>query len=133
MKNTDNKTHNKIEQSITDIDWMAYQERQFTPSPAAWEDQVLYFLMLDRFSDENEKGYIDNNGKPVTTGTTPLFQFDRDAYKADRGQWAEQGNRWLGGTLKGLASKIGYLKRLGVSAIWIHKTGAMPICLLLLL
>jgi hypothetical protein len=133
MKNTDNKTHNKIEQSIIDIDWAAYQERQFTSSPAAWEDQVLYFLMLDRFSDENEKGYIDNNGKPVTTGTTPLFQFDRDAYKADRGQWAEQGNRWLGGTLKGLASKIGYLKRLGVSAIWIHKTGAMPICLLLLL
>ena len=119
MKNTDNKTHNKIEQSITDIDWAAYQERPFTPSPAAWEDQVLYFLMLDRFSDENEKGYIDNNGKSVTTGTTPLFQFDRDAYKADRGQWAEQGNRWLGGTLKGLASKIGYLKRLGVSAIWI--------------
>jgi glycosidase len=119
MKNTDNKTHNNIEQSIADIDWPVYQQRKFTPSPAAWEDQVLYFLMLDRFSDGKEKGYIDNNGKPVTTGTTPLFQFDKDAYTADREQWASQGNRWLGGTLKGLASKIGYLQRLGVSAIWI--------------
>ncbi|SDH56987.1 alpha-amylase family glycosyl hydrolase [Nitrosomonas sp. Nm132] len=119
MKNTDNKTHDKIERSIADIDWVSYQKRQFTPSPAAWEDQVLYFLMLDRFSDGKEKSYLDNSGSPVLTGTTPQFQFDRDAYKADRKQWAAQGNRWLGGTLKGLASKIGYLKRLGVSAIWI--------------
>jgi glycosidase len=119
MKNTDNKTHNKIESSIADIDWAAYKKPEFHPSPAAWEDQVLYFLLLDRFSDGNEKGYVDNNGKSVATGTTPLFQFDRDAYNTDRKQWSEQGNRWLGGTLKGLASKIGYLKRLGVTAIWI--------------
>ena len=119
MKKPDNKTHTNIEQSLADINWTAYQDRKFEPSPVAWEDQVLYFLILDRFSDEKEKDYVDNNGNPVTTGTTPPFQFERDAYKADRGKWAEQGNRWLGGTLKGLASKIGYLKRLGVSAIWI--------------
>lgn len=119
MQNIDNRTHDIIEQSIADIDWAAYQKRQFTPSPAAWEDQVLYFLMLDRFSDEKEKNYFDNNGNRVITGTTPPFQFERDAYKADRAQWANQGNRWLGGTLKGLASKIGYLKRLGITAIWI--------------
>ncbi|MDD5412165.1 MAG: alpha-amylase family glycosyl hydrolase, partial [Methylobacter sp.] len=120
MQTFDNSTHDKIEQSLADIDWAAYQRRTFTASPAAWEDQVLYFLMLDRFSDANEKGYIDNTGtSSVNAGTTPLFQFDTDAYKADRQQWANQGNRWLGGTLKGLASKIGYLKRLGVSAIWI--------------
>lgn len=120
MQILDNNTHDKIEQSLADIDWAAYQQRTFTASPAAWEDQVLYFLMLDRFSDANEKGYIDNRGNPsVNAGTTPPFQFDTDAYKADRQQWANQGNRWLGGTLKGLASKIGYLKRLGVSAIWI--------------
>ncbi len=119
MPNPDNTTHDKIEQSLADIEWAAYQNRKFFPSPAAWEDQVLYFLMLDRFSDGNEKGYNDNNGNLVTTGTTLLFQFDRDAYSADRKQWAHQGNRWLGGSLKGLASKIGYLKRLGISAIWI--------------
>lgn len=119
MQNIDNKTHDKIEQSIADIEWGSYQARDFTPSPAAWEDQVLYFLMLDRFSDEKEKDYFDNNGNRVITGTTPPFQFERDAYKADRAQWVNQGDRWLGGTLKGLASKIGYLKRLGITAIWI--------------
>jgi 1,4-alpha-glucan branching enzyme len=120
MKNADNNTHNNLEQSINDIDWQTYQQRStFTPSPAAWEDQVLYFLMLDRFSDGNEKGYNDNDDNPVNTGATPLFQFDADAYQANRQQWADQGNRWLGGTLKGLTGKIGYLKRLGVSAIWI--------------
>ena len=30
--------------------------RTFFPSPAAWEDEVLYFLMLDRFSDGRENG-----------------------------------------------------------------------------
>ena len=34
-------------------------------------------------------------------------------------RWREAGVRWAGGTLKGLASKIGYLQRLGVSAVWI--------------
>jgi len=75
MQNIDNKTHDKIEQSIADIEWGSYQARDFTPSPAAWEDPVLYFLMLDRFSDEKEKDYFDNNGNRVITGTTPPFQF----------------------------------------------------------
>ena len=119
MAIVDNTSHDNIERSITNIDWATYQQRPFTPSPAAWEDQVLYFLMLDRFSDDNEKGYLDNAGKRVANGTTPLFEFENDAYKADREQWAAQGNRWLGGTLKGLQSKIGYLQRLGVTAIWI--------------
>ena len=33
---------------------------QYFPSPIAWEDQVFYFLMLDRFSGGNENGYRDN-------------------------------------------------------------------------
>ncbi|MGZ8224576.1 MAG: alpha-amylase family glycosyl hydrolase [Methylobacter sp.] len=119
MQNTDNATHNKIEQSLAEIDWAAYQQRQFTPSPTAWEDQVLYFLMLDRFSDGKEKTYLDNDGNLVKTGITPPFKFDQDAYSADRDDWENEGDKWQFGTLKGLASKIGYLQRLGVSAIWI--------------
>ena len=56
-----------IEKSLLDLDFAALTRRTFTPSPAAWEDQVLYFLLLDRFSDGNEKGgYRDNDGRPVT-------------------------------------------------------------------
>lgn len=111
------------EKSLSEINLERLTRRKYTPSPAAWEDQVLYFLMLDRYSDGNEQGYRDVQGKTVSTGATPPFQ-EPDAGNAVRNaaeaeQWREAGVHWNGGTLKGLASKIGYLKRLGVSAIWI--------------
>lgn len=115
----DNTTHDQLEHRLADIDWAALRQRGYTPSPATWEDEVLYFLMLDRFSDGNERGYLDNAGDPVTSGATPPFRFADDAFKADRATWAAAGNQWLGGTLKGLAGKLGYLKRMGVSAIWV--------------
>jgi glycosidase len=119
MSSIDNNSHDRIEQRIADIDWSDYLQRDFTPSPAAWEDQVLYFLMLDRFSDDREKDYQDIAGNRVDQGETPLFRFPDDAYQADREAWAASGNRWLGGNLKGLQSKLGYLKRMGVTAVWI--------------
>ena len=54
-----------IEKSLLELDFASLTRRTFTPSPAAWEDQVLYFLLLDRFSDGKEKGgYRDNDGPP---------------------------------------------------------------------
>nr|WP_082065483.1 alpha-amylase family glycosyl hydrolase [Aliterella atlantica] len=95
----------------------------FYPSPIAWEDQVLYFMMLDRFSDGKEQGYKDIQGNVVTDGITPMFaQKDRGnaiATVDDAARWQDAGGRYVGGTLKGLTSKIGYLKRLGVTALWI--------------
>ena len=46
------------ERSVADIDLRALTARAFFPSPVAWEDEVLYFLMLDRFSDGRETGYL---------------------------------------------------------------------------
>lgn len=72
--------------------------------------------MLDRFSDNNEKDYLDINGNPVLEGITPLYcpsDQGRDVHPT------EKGRGWMGGNLEGLTSKIGYLKRLGVTAIWI--------------
>ena len=64
-----------IEKSLLELDFASLMRRKFTPSPAAWEDQVLYFLLLDRFSDGNEKGgYRDNADRRVESGTTPLHQ-----------------------------------------------------------
>ena len=102
------------EKSLREVDLARLCDRQFFPSPAAWEDQVLYFLMLDRFSDGNEQGYRGNNGRRVRRGTTPQFQ-PTDAENAFRtpeaaDRWRQAGARWVGGTLKGLSSKIGYLQ-----------------------
>jgi len=97
--------------------------REFQKSPAEWEDHVFYFLLVDRFSDGNENSFRDITGSTVTTGATPLFTTaeNRNAVKneADASKWREAGTKYVNGTLKGLTSKIGYLKRLGISAIWI--------------
>jgi glycosidase len=72
--------------------------------------------MLDRFSDGNENNYLDNAGILVTTGSTPAFQpADRGNATftpADRQHWFDAGGKFVGGTLRGLESKIGYLERL---------------------
>src|SRR5262245_56858261 len=101
----------QIEQSLLDLDFATLTRRTFTPSPAAWEDQVLYFLLLDRFSDGQEKGgYRDSQGHPVDTGTTPLYR-PGDLGQIDYDTWCKDGGGWQGGTLSGLRSKLGYLKR----------------------
>jgi hypothetical protein len=99
-----------IEKSLLEIDFASLTRRTFTPSPAAWEDQVLYFLLLDRFSDGQENGgYRNNEGRAVDTGITPLHQ--ASSGRVDYDAWLRAGGGWRGGTLKGLKSKLGYLRR----------------------
>jgi len=109
---------------VKDIDFAALRTGSFHPSPRAWEDEVLYFLLVDRFSDSKERGYRGNDGNPVTGGATPLYNPAADngnavANAADAESWREAGRTWRGGKLEGLASKIGYLKRMGVTALWL--------------
>ena len=68
-----------IEKSLLELDFASLTRRTFTPSPAAWEDQVLYFLLLDRFSDGSENGYYDNDGNLVTTGNARVITAVRSA------------------------------------------------------
>ncbi len=108
--------------SLTEIDWDAVLSGPFHGSPASWGEQVLYFLLLDRFSDGREDGYLDVTGSPVS-GQTPLLG-PADVGNAvgtewEAASWRAAGGTWVGGTLAGLRSKLGYLARLGVSALWI--------------
>lgn len=112
-----------VEKSLLEINLNSMVQRPYTPSPSHWEDQVLYFMMLDRFSDGQEQGYWDNDNQLVTSGRTPPFQ-PGDAgnaiqTEADAARWRDAGGKWVGGNLKGLTSKIGYLQRLGVTAVWV--------------
>lgn len=88
----------------------------YHPSPVDWRDEVLYFLLVDRFSDGGE-------------ATRPLL--DRENLWAARPspspgkpwewqQWARSGSdRFQGGTLKGVRSKLTYLRNLGITTIWL--------------
>lgn len=71
-----------VEARIADIDLAALSAgRTYHPSPTAWEDEILYFLMLDRFSDGRERDYLANDGTAVAASavaTTPAFT-DADA------------------------------------------------------
>ena len=109
----------EIEKSLLELDFASLARRTFTPSPAAWEDQVLYFLLLDRFSDGNERdGYRDNEDRAVGTGATLLYR-PEDTGRLDYNAWLGAGNSWQGGTIAGLKSKLGYLRRLGITALWV--------------
>jgi glycosidase len=78
------------------------------PSPLDWRDQVLYFLLPDRFSDGRED-------------ERPLFdREDPERFRApDRRAWMEGGRRFQGGCIEGIESKLDYLGELGVTALWI--------------
>ena len=126
-----NSSHDQLETSLAEIDWDALtQGRTYYPSPARWDDQLLYFLLVDRFSDGSEVGgYADLAGQSVVGvpgRATPLFRFPEDAYTADRAGWFEAGKRFCGGTIAGLRSKLGYLSRLGVDAIWVSPVFRNP-------
>ncbi len=110
-------------QYIKDINWQELLADHHSPSPQSWAEQVFYFVMTDRFSDGKESGYADNQGELVTNGGTPPYSVDdyENAinYEEDAARWRAAGNTFVGGTLKGLQSKLGYIKRLGVTAIWL--------------
>jgi glycosidase len=109
---------------LAELNWTPLLKQRFHPSPPAWEDQLLYFLLPDRFSDGKERGYRNIAGNRVRAGTTPLFNRAKDFENAirtpaDAQAWRDSGGAFVGGTLKGLTSKLGYLRRLGVTAIWV--------------
>ena len=112
-------------QSLHEIDWSTLkQDREFYPSPVNWQDEVLYFLFVDRFSDGHEYGgFADMDSVPVAgptdARTTTLFIIDRHGWQADRTAWFEAGKTWCGGTLAGTLDKLGYLQRLGVTTLWL--------------
>ncbi len=66
-----------------------------TPSPVDWRDQWIYFLMIDRF----------NNHKSTAPKQPPFDNPDFVGFQ--------------GGTFRGVAAQVAYLKELGAGAIWI--------------
>ncbi len=97
---------------------IAYRpERQsYYPSPVDWRDHVLYFLLVDRFSDSKEDSRPLLDRQNLRAARTQLSNGGQWRWE----DWARSGaQRWQGGTIKGVQSKLDYLKKLGVTAIWL--------------
>jgi len=102
--------------SLAEIIFQNLTNRPYTPSPIAWEDQVLYFLLIDRFSNHTEAGFVLN-------GSTPLYQpadnGNAITNDADIKEWKQAGKQWAGGTIKGIINKLGYIQGMGITTVWI--------------
>src|SRR4051812_38348384 len=69
-------------------------------SPADWRDEVIYFLLPDRFSNGLElPGNLLDPSQRIQH-RPPGWRWD---------VWAKSGDRYQGGTLAGVASKLDYL------------------------
>jgi glycosidase len=92
------------------------RRESYHPSPADWRDEVLYFLLVDRFSDGQEAARPLLDRRNLADARPPGS--DGSSWRWDR--WAESGaHRWQGGTLAGVRSRLDYLSKLGVTAIWL--------------
>jgi glycosidase len=87
---------------------------QYTPSPVDWRDEVLYFLLPDRFSDGRE------STRPLLTRER-IRELRRSPARPDINwrDWASSGRAWQGGTLAGIRGRLDYLSVLGVTALWV--------------
>ncbi len=66
------------------------------PSPA-WEDQIIYFILVDRFNDGN----ADNNNQGAG-------EFDPADHR-----------KFSGGDIQGIIDQLDYIQGLGVTALWL--------------
>jgi glycosidase len=72
---------------------ISMNSQAFAGSTDSWKDQILYFVLLDRFYDGNKENCPN---------------VDKDNLMA-----------FHGGDIAGLEQKLGYLKELGITGIWV--------------
>ena len=84
----------------------------YHPSPDDWQDEILYFLLPDRFSDDKDRPMLtrDEIRTLRTASSRPGWNWKN---------WADSGRLWQGGTIAGITKRLPYLQALGISAIWI--------------
>lgn len=83
----------------------------YHPSPADWRDEVIYFLLPDRFSDGNEGGRPMLDRSNIAKSRPADFRWDN---------WSQSGGgRYQGGSIQGIISKLDYIASLGATTIWV--------------
>src|SRR5262245_50376230 len=78
----------------------AVTEGGYTRSPVDWRDEVLYFLLPDRFSDGRE------SSRPLLTRER-IRSLRQAPSRPDINwrEWSSSGRAWQGGTLAGIRGR----------------------------
>lgn len=96
------------------LDKARHDSIQYFPSPIDWRDEIFYFLLPDRFSDGKE------GSRPMLARTEiQNLRKTNGPFDINWSQWRESGNRWQGGTIKGIEGRLDYLNQLGITTIWV--------------
>ncbi len=96
------------------LDRIRRERVAYHPSPADWREEVLYFLLPDRFSDGRE-----SQRRLLTRQVIAGFRQNSDRGNWNWASWASSGRRWQGGTIAGIRGRLAYLEALGVTTLWV--------------
>jgi glycosidase len=88
--------------SVHDLDLSPKPGKQYWKNCGReWREEVIYFIMVDRFHDNHSRQPVPGNGKTKGFGSS------------------EQLMKTFGGTLLGIKNNLDYIKGLGCTAIWL--------------
>jgi len=85
-------------------------------TPDWWKKSVCYQIFCDRFYNGNENGEFIGERNDIIKRDWNDMPF----YKAEQFGGEYLSNDFFGGNLKGIRKKLGYLKELGISAIYLN-------------
>ena len=95
------------------------RRQKYFPSPADWRDEIIYFLLPDRFSDEKRRPLLKRENISAVRPIDFPFAKWAQAGGNDRPGTFPPTERFQGGTIAGIRSRLDYLKELGVTTLWI--------------
>src|ERR1700686_667212 len=84
--------------SIRDIDLTPVAGKTYFSIDREWREEFIYFLMVDRFHDDQPRHAV---------------------LKPDRSLGIPTPNDFYGGTIKGITRNLDYIAALGCTAIWV--------------
>src|SRR5438552_17300772 len=87
--------------SIKDIDLTPVPGKKYWNTEREWREELIYFLMVDRFHDNLDRKPVQNEQRSAGSGSR------------------DQLRRFCGGTLKGIMKNLDYINDLGCTSLWL--------------
>ncbi len=84
--------------SIADLDLSPPSGKTYFNTTREWREEFIYFLMVDRFHDDQPRLPVFNSARSLGIATP---------------------NDFYGGMIKGITRNLDYIAGLGCTAIWV--------------